>query len=107
VLQRGAAREQRRRIVRAGYELAPVLEAAWRSFARPAEDLRGLARDIACPVLFAWATRDQLVALSRSRPAIGQFPRAQLERFPAGHAPHLETPAAFEASVERFLASLS
>jgi 4,5:9,10-diseco-3-hydroxy-5,9,17-trioxoandrosta-1(10),2-diene-4-oate hydrolase len=106
VLQRGAARDQRRRIVAAAYELAPVLEQAWRSFARPDEDLRALAAGVRCPVLFAWAARDQVVALSRNLAAIERFPCGRLEHFPAGHAPHLETPDAFEASVERFLAGL-
>jgi pimeloyl-ACP methyl ester carboxylesterase len=107
VLQKGAAREQRRRIVAAAYELAPLLEEAWRSFARPEADLRDLAPGIPCPVLFAWATRDQLVSLARSHAAIRRFPRARLERFPAGHSPHLETPEAFETSVERFVATLA
>jgi 4,5:9,10-diseco-3-hydroxy-5,9,17-trioxoandrosta-1(10),2-diene-4-oate hydrolase len=106
VLQRGEARAQRARVVAAGYEVAPILEQAWRSFAHREADVRAMAGDIRCPVLFAWATRDQVVALSRSLPAIRRFPRAQLERFAAGHAPHLETPAAFEASIGRFLATL-
>lgn len=106
VLQRGAAREQRGRIVAAAYELAPILEQAWRSFARPEEDARALAPLVRCPALFAWATRDQLVQLARSLPTIERFPQARLERFPAGHAPHLETPDAFEASVERFLTTV-
>jgi 4,5:9,10-diseco-3-hydroxy-5,9,17-trioxoandrosta-1(10),2-diene-4-oate hydrolase len=106
VLQRSAARAHRRRIVAAAYEVAPILVQAWRSFACADADLRSMAAGIRCPVLFAWATRDQVVALSRSLPAIQRFPRARLERFPAGHAPHLETPAAFEAALRRFLAAL-
>ena len=106
VLQRGAAGAQRARIVRAAYEVAPILEQAWRSFACAEADLRAMAEGVRCPVLFAWAARDQVVALSRSLPAIRRFPRARLERFSAGHAPHLETPAEFEASTIRFLASL-
>jgi pimeloyl-ACP methyl ester carboxylesterase len=106
VLQRGAARAQRDRIVASGYEVAPILEQAWRSFARAEADLRAMAEGIACPVLFAWGMRDQVVALSRSLPAIRRFPRARIERFSVGHAPHLEMPEAFEASVGRFLASL-
>jgi 4,5:9,10-diseco-3-hydroxy-5,9,17-trioxoandrosta-1(10),2-diene-4-oate hydrolase len=104
VLQRPAARAQRRRIVAAAYDLAPVLAQAWGSFAAPEADLRALAPAVTCPVLFAWAARDQVVSLRRSLPAIRQFPDARIERFPAGHAPHLETPEAFEASIERFLA---
>lgn len=107
VLQRAAARPQRRRIVAAAYELAPVLAEAWRSFAAPDADVRALAPCVGCPVLFAWARRDQFVSLGRSRAGIGRFPDARLETFPAGHAPHLETPEEFEASVERFLATVA
>ena len=106
VLQRRAARAARARIVGRAYEIAPVLEQAWRGFAKPESDLRSLAPKIRCPVLFAWATRDQFVALARSLPAIRTFPNATLRRFPAGHAAHLETPDAFEGELEQFLASL-
>ena len=106
VLQRGAARAARARIVGRAYEAAPVLEHAWRGFVNPEADLRSLAPRIRCPVLFAWATRDQFVALARSLPAIRTFPNATLLRFPAGHAAHLETPAAFEAALEQFLAGV-
>src|SRR5262245_27859575 len=106
VLQRAAAAVQRRRIVAAAGETAPVLVEAWRSFARPDEDLRTLGSRIACPVLFAWATRDTIVPLARSQAAIATFPAARIVEFPAGHAAHLETPEAFEDAVERFLATL-
>ena len=106
VLQRSAAVAQRRRIVAAAGETAPVLAEAWRSFARPCEDLRAFGSGIACPVLFAWATRDTIVPLARSRAAIASFPAARTVGFPAGHAAHLETPAAFEDTVDRFLATL-
>jgi len=104
VLQRAAAVAQRRAIVASAFEIAPVLEQAWRSFATPEADLRALVPRITCPVLFAWAARDQFVQLGRSLLAIRRFPNARLEKFPAGHAAHLETPAAFEALVERFFA---
>jgi 4,5:9,10-diseco-3-hydroxy-5,9,17-trioxoandrosta-1(10),2-diene-4-oate hydrolase len=107
VLQRPAAAAQRARIVAAGRELAPVLAEAWQSFATPQADLRALAGALACPVLVAWAARDQLVQLRRSLPAIQRIPHARLERFPAGHAAHLETPDAFEDAVVRFLAGLA
>jgi pimeloyl-ACP methyl ester carboxylesterase len=106
VLQRRAARIDRRRIVASAYQIAPILLQAWRGFALPEADARMLAPGIACPVLFAWAKRDQFVQLSRSLPAIRSFPNARLETFRAGHAPHLETPDAFESAVERFLAEL-
>lgn len=106
VLQRAAAREPRARVVARAYALAPILEEAWRSFARPAADLRALARRIVCPVLFVWAARDQLVSLSRSLPAIRTFPNARVVRCAAGHAAHLETPERFEAALAEFLTSL-
>ena len=106
VLKTRAAREDRRRIVAKAYDSAPVLLEAWRGFATPAADLRALAPEIRCPVLFAWAKGDQFVQLKRSLPAIRRFPNARLETFRAGHAAHLETPDAFAASLERFLAEL-
>ena len=107
VLQRHAARPARARIVAQAYALAPLLEQAWRGFGAPEADLRALAPRVACPVLFAWADRDVFVALRRSLPAIRRFPNAEVVRFPAGHAAHLETPEAFEAVLDRFLAALS
>jgi 4,5:9,10-diseco-3-hydroxy-5,9,17-trioxoandrosta-1(10),2-diene-4-oate hydrolase len=104
VLPRSAAAAQRRKIVAAGRELAPLLLEAWRSFAARDADTRPLAAQARCPVLVAWATRDRFVQLRRARPTIATFPHARLVTFRAGHAPHLETPDAFEAELERFLA---
>src|SRR5262249_24003283 len=88
----------------AGRELAPLLRDAWRSFAAPDADTRALAPCVACPVLFAWATRDRFVQLRRAQPTIDRFPNARIVRFgKAGHAAHLEAPDAFEAELERFL----
>lgn len=106
VLRQPAAAAQRDRIVAAGYEMAPVLRDAWRSFAAPEADLRPLVARVTCPVLFAWATQDQFVQLGRSRAAIAQFPDARLETFRAGHAAHLEAPDAFAQALNRFLESL-
>jgi pimeloyl-ACP methyl ester carboxylesterase len=106
VLQRAPAAPQRRRIVAAGRELAPLLRDAWLSFGQPDADLTALLPAIRCPVLVAWAARDQLIQLRRCRPALARFPDARLETFPAGHAAHLETPDAFEAALERFLEPL-
>ncbi len=106
VLSGGFAERQRARIVASAAEIAPVLQQAWESFAAPESDLRALAPNIHCPVLFAWAMRDRFVQLTRNLPAIRSFPSATLETFLAGHAPHLETPAAFEKAVERFLSEL-
>ncbi len=106
VLPRPDAAAQRDRIIAAGPGHARVLADAWTSFGTPAADLRALAPRIACPVLFAWATRDRLVQLGRCRPAIAAFPNARVETFPAGHAAHLEAPAAFLTSLTRFLDAL-
>jgi 4,5:9,10-diseco-3-hydroxy-5,9,17-trioxoandrosta-1(10),2-diene-4-oate hydrolase len=103
VLQRRCAAEQRARIVASAFEIAPVLQQAWRSFGEPAADLRACAATIRCPVLFAWASRDRIIQLRRNLPAIRRVPQARLQRFRAGHAPHLETPDAFEAAVADFL----
>jgi 4,5:9,10-diseco-3-hydroxy-5,9,17-trioxoandrosta-1(10),2-diene-4-oate hydrolase len=107
VLSGAPAAAQRRRIVESAREIVPVLHEAWRSFGMPDADIRALAPAIACPVLLAWATRDQFIQLRRCRPAIERFPDARVETFPAGHAAHLETPEAFEASLDRFLAALA
>lgn len=106
VLRQPAAAAQRRRIVAAGYEMAPLLRDAWRSFGEPDADLRSLAPRVACPVLFAWATQDQFVQLKRARPAIAQFPNARVVTFRAGHAAHLEAPEAFARALDDFLGSL-
>jgi 4,5:9,10-diseco-3-hydroxy-5,9,17-trioxoandrosta-1(10),2-diene-4-oate hydrolase len=106
VLPAAAAGEARRRIVARAPAMAPLLEAAWRGFARPESDLRALAGQLRCPVLFAWATRDRFVSLARSRAAIDTVPGARLVRFRAGHAAHLETPEEFERVMEGFLDEL-
>ena len=96
----------RAHIVADGHRIAPILAEAWRGFASPASDGRPDARRLQCPVLFAWATRDAFVSLSRSLPAIRSVPNATVERFAAGHAAHLETPDEFETALERFLSTL-
>jgi len=106
VLPNRAAAAQRRKIVAAGRELAPVLLDAWRSFAAPDADTRALAAQVRCPVLVAWATRDRFVQLRRARAAIATLPNARLVTFRAGHAPHLETPDAFEAQLHRFFVDI-
>ena len=106
VLPLPAAAIQRARIVASADEIVPILADAWAGFAAPDADLRTLAPAIACPVLFTWAVRDRFIQLRRNLPAIRSFPNARVVEFPAGHAPQLETPDAFEAEVERFLQGL-
>jgi 4,5:9,10-diseco-3-hydroxy-5,9,17-trioxoandrosta-1(10),2-diene-4-oate hydrolase len=103
VLAEPAARDQRRRIVACAYEMAPLLAAAWRSFAAPDAYLGELAPEVRCPVHFAWAERDAFVSLKRSLAVIERFPAARVQRFRASHAAHLERPEELEAAVEAFL----
>jgi pimeloyl-ACP methyl ester carboxylesterase len=106
VLPGPAAAAQRARIVATAREIAPLLAQAWTSFSAPEADLRSLVPQVSCPVLVAWAKHDRILRLRRNLPAIRRFPNAKLETFEAGHSAFLETPEAFEASLERFLASL-
>jgi 4,5:9,10-diseco-3-hydroxy-5,9,17-trioxoandrosta-1(10),2-diene-4-oate hydrolase len=103
VLPGRAAREQRERIVACAGEVAPILVEAWRSFGEPAADTRALAASLRCPVFVAWAKQDRVIQLGRNRRAIGAIPGVRFETFPGGHAPFLECPEAFEASLEGFL----
>jgi pimeloyl-ACP methyl ester carboxylesterase len=106
VLPLAAAAEQRGRIVACAREMAPLLAEAWRGFAQPEADLRGLVEDICCPVLFGWAKSDRTLPVARCREAIGRFPDARLELFPGGHAPFLECPELFLPKLEEFLRAL-
>ena len=103
VLKGAPAREERGRIVRAGPEMAGVLEQAWRSFAKPEEDLSALLPSIRCPVFLAWAKEDVVLPLERSAPFFERFPNRVLEVFEGGHSAFLEDPDKFERSVRRFL----
>jgi 4,5:9,10-diseco-3-hydroxy-5,9,17-trioxoandrosta-1(10),2-diene-4-oate hydrolase len=103
VLPGREARAQRERIVAAGVESAPVLADAWRSFGAPDADTRDLAASLRCPVFVAWAKRDQVIQLRRNRRAIEAIPGVRFETFPGGHAPFLECPDAFAASLTAFL----
>jgi pimeloyl-ACP methyl ester carboxylesterase len=103
VLLREPAAQERERIVRSAYEIAPVLEQAWRSFARPEEDLSPILHEIRCPVLVAWAKDDFVISLKQNEKAFEQFPDHRVEVFEGGHAAFLEDPDHFEQSLRRFL----
>jgi pimeloyl-ACP methyl ester carboxylesterase len=103
VLPKLPARDRRRAIVAARFEIAPLLARAWRGFAEPASDLRSAAAALSCPVLFTWAMRDRFVSYRLCREAIHAVPDARIEKFNAGHTPFLETPEAFAEAVTRFL----
>ena len=100
------AREERERIVRSAYEIAPVLQQAWESFGRPEESLWALLPEIHCPVLLAWAKDDGIVSLASNTPAFARFPDHRLEVFAGGHAAFLEDPDRFEEKLRQFLGTL-
>ncbi len=107
VLLRRAAARQRRRIVAARHEIARPLVQAWQSFAAPEADIREICPRLKMPVLYAWASKDQIVPLSKSLDAVKTTPDYELIRFRAGHMPALETPKLFAAAFLRFLRRLS
>ena len=106
VLPSGSARDQRRRIIAAGYELAETLRDAWQSFGKPEADIRSLALTLDVPIWFAWATGDKLIQLKACQPTISKMKRAKLTKFGGGHAAFLERPAAFVRAFKKFAATL-
>lgn len=81
-----AAREERERIIRSAYEIAPVLEQVWRSFARPEQNLAAFLPQIHCPVLLVWAKDDIIIQLKRSVPSFEKIPDHRLEIFEGARA---------------------
>ncbi|KAA6464831.1 alpha/beta hydrolase [Acidobacteria bacterium AB60] len=103
VLLADSAREERERIVRSAYEIAPVLEQAWRSFARADENLLPLLPDVRCPVFLAWARQDFVLPLKSAEPYFSRFRRYHVETFDGGHAAFLEDADRFEGALRAFL----
>jgi 4,5:9,10-diseco-3-hydroxy-5,9,17-trioxoandrosta-1(10),2-diene-4-oate hydrolase len=101
-----SAREERDRIIRSSYEIAPTLEQAWRSFDRPEENLLPQLPNIQCPVLLAWARQDVVLPLKYAQPSFRFFKKHQLEIFDGGHAVFLEDSDRFEKSLRKFLEAL-
>jgi len=106
VLPQAAATEQRNKIVRSAYEIAPLLRDAWHGFAQPEADLREVAQALDVPVWFAWAKQDRVIPLSMCMPCIRKMKRAQLTKFAGGHSAFLEQPADFLQGLKAFLGSL-
>lgn len=106
ILRGRPAAAQRRRIAAASAELAPLLAQAWDSFRQTEADIRGLVRQLQCPVLWAWARNDQVVAWRRSRSAALTAPDHRVRLFRGGHSPFLEDPDAFADAFRAFAASL-
>ncbi len=102
VLPSPAAAAQRRRMVAAAYDIAPILVQSWTSFARPEADIRALAAGLDCPVWFAWAKCDKVIPLRRCEPAIRAIRSATVTTYAGGHAAFLEQPAAFALGFTQF-----
>jgi len=107
VLPSPAAVPQRKRIIRAAFEIAPVLRDAWLGFGQPEADLRDLAVALDVPVWFAWAKSDRVIPLSYAKPAISRMKRARVTRFRGGHAAFLERPKHFTREFLKFAQSLN
>jgi len=97
------ALEERNRIIRSAYEIAPTLEQAWRSFADPSEDLLPLVSTLRCSVLLPWAKSDPVIPLDSVKPSLQRFRDCRLEVFQGGHAAFLEDPDRFESALRAFL----
>jgi pimeloyl-ACP methyl ester carboxylesterase len=103
VLITNEAEAEKAAIISSAYEIAPRLAEAWRSFRMPQEDLRSLIPVIDIPVFFAWASADRYVQWGRNVKAVMLFKNREIVQFPAGHAPFLETPEAFNVETLKFL----
>jgi pimeloyl-ACP methyl ester carboxylesterase len=106
VLLAEPAHAERDRIILSAYEIAPVLEQAWQSFALPEESLWDKLPQIECPVLIAWVKSDSVISLKSNEPAFARFPNHHLEIFTGGHAAFLEDPDRFEQRLREFLATV-
>jgi pimeloyl-ACP methyl ester carboxylesterase len=106
VLPSPAAASQRKRIVRAAFEIAPVLRDAWFGFAAPEADIRDVAANLQQPIWLAWAKSDRVIPLSYARPAIARLKHARVTRIRGGHAAFLERPKQFTREFLKFARSL-
>jgi pimeloyl-ACP methyl ester carboxylesterase len=59
----------------------------------------------ALPLLIVWGDQDPIIPVAHAEEAHRELPNSRLEIFPGvGHVPQLESPGAFIAALERFLA---
>ncbi len=105
VLPGSEATWRREEIITSGYDVAPVLRAAWQGFAAPQADIRALVAKLTMPVLYAWARDDQALAWSRSKKAALTAPDYEVSLFDGGHAAFLESPDRFQTRLTDFLGS--
>ncbi len=93
----------RERIIAAGYAMAPLLRKAWESFARADADTRALVAKVECPILFAWAKSDRILAWSQSKRAAATAKNGTIKLMQGGHAAFLEDADVFAATLRAFL----
>jgi 4,5:9,10-diseco-3-hydroxy-5,9,17-trioxoandrosta-1(10),2-diene-4-oate hydrolase len=101
-----AAAPQRKRIVDAAFEIAPLLRDAWHGFAAPEADIRAIAAGLPQPIWFAWAKSDRVIPLRYALPAIAHLKNARVTRFRGGHSAFLERPQRFTKEFLKFTKSL-
>lgn len=106
VLPQKAALDQRERIIRSAYEIAPLLRDAWRGFGQADADLREIAQALEVPVWFAWAKQDRVIPLNLCMPCIRKMKQARVTQYPGGHSAFLEQPAAFIEGFNAFTSTL-
>ncbi len=106
VLPSPAAKQQRKRIIKAAKANASVLRQVWASFGKRDADIRDVAASLDTPIWAAWAQNDRIVPLKRCLPTIRRLQRHTLSVFKGGHAPFLEQPDAFAEGFKAFAASL-
>jgi pimeloyl-ACP methyl ester carboxylesterase len=85
-----------------------VEAAIWRSFTHPDHDLRPIAAGLRQPTLLVWGKHDPVLPPHRdgraARAAIGHARYVELD---TGHSPFAESPEAFLAAVQPFLADVA
>ncbi len=98
-----APNTHRKRIIEAGYEMAPLLRAAWERFAGDDADTRALVSKVACPILFAWARSDRILAWARAKEAAATAKNGTIALMKGGHAAFLEDPNVFADALRGFM----
>jgi len=84
---------------------ARTAAAVWRSFSAPAHDLRGVAKDIATPVLITWGARDLTAPVRWGKAVAKAIPGARFTTLPTGHVVFSSEPQAWLREVAPFLDS--
>lgn len=106
VLPQKAAADQRDRIIRSAYEIAPLLRDAWHGFGQADADLRAIAQALDVPVWFAWARQDRVIPLNLCMPCIRQMKQAEVTHYAGGHSAFLEQPDKFLEGFNAFTGAL-